>query len=66
MYDIVMEARITSSSSTSEQREPDFLLVTLMVNNVNDNEPVFTLMDKQVFSERTEIGTSLFRVEATD
>ena len=66
MYDIVMEARITSSSSTSEQRESDFLLVTLMVNNVNDNEPVFTLMDKQVFSERTEIGTSLFRVEATN
>lgn len=67
MYNIIVEARVTSTGSSSEQRASDFLHVTLVVTNVNDNEPVFTGIADQVFSENTPVRTTLlFQVEAID
>ena len=66
MYSLVVEARVTTANGMSETRASDFLQINFAVTNVNDNNPVFTPIAMQRFSEDIAVGSLLFQAEATD
>ena len=65
-YSMVVESRRETRTDTSIERKSDFLVVTLVVTDVNDNVPLFSAVEDQTFSEDTDVGMSLFRVYAVD
>jgi len=66
LYTVVVEARVTVTNSTSEIRASDFLSITVMVTNFNDNDPVFTPIGMQSIREDQPLGVTLFQVSASD
>lgn len=65
-YSIIIESRNEVKGASIVERMSDFLSVTLLVTNVNDNTPLFSATEDQTFSEMTPVGTPLFRVHAID
>ena len=61
-YMLIIEAR----SLNNGLRLSSFLLVNIIVTDVNDNEPQFTTIQNQEFSESHPTETELLVVEATD
>lgn len=63
-YEIVIESRRDISPNN---RASDFLWLTVMVTDVNDNQPTFLVdVGDLTFSESTPVNTLLFEVQATD
>jgi protocadherin Fat 4 len=65
-YKIIIESRVEITSASSIERKSDFLEVTFVVTDVNDNMPIFSPLEDQRFNESTPIGSFLFRVHAID
>ena len=54
------------ASNTDDRKRIGVCLVTINVNDLNDNKPIVTIASSYTFYENTPVGTILFQLDATD